>query len=131
MSGPIVVDASAALEILLPGSTGDRARAEIRGNRLAAPAHLDAEVLSALTRRSRAGDLSVDQVDTALARLAAAPIRRYPLQALLIEAWAMRANIAARDALYVALARMLVARLLTADVRLSRAPRLGVSVTTV
>lgn len=125
-----MVDASAVLEILLPGSAGDRGRAEIRGNRLAAPAHFDAEVLSALARRNRAGDVTVDQVQAALVRLAAAPIRRYPVQGLVIEAWSMRDNVAARDALYVALARKLVARLLTADGRLSRAPRLGVTVTT-
>ena len=131
MSGHIVVDASAALEILLPGGAGNRARAEIRGNWLAAPAHLDAEVLSALARRNRAGDVSESQVEAALRELAAAPIRRYPLQGLLIEAWSMRHNVAVRNALYVALARKLVGRLLTADSRLSRAPRLGISVTTV
>jgi predicted nucleic acid-binding protein len=126
-----VLDASAVLEILSPGGAGDRARVEIRGNRLAAPAHLDAEVLSALARRNRAGDLSEGQVEAAIRSLAQAPIRRYPLQGLLFEAWSMRHNVAIRDALYIALTRRLAARLLTADFRLSRAPRLGISVTTV
>ena len=129
MSGHIVVDASAALEVLLPGAAGDRARVEMRGNRLASPAHLDAEVSSALARRHRAGDLRENQVEAALRELATAPIRRHPLQGLLVEAWSMRHNVAIRDALYVALARRLAGRLLTADSRLARAPRLGVTVT--
>ena len=41
---------------ILPGSAGDRGRDEIRGTRLAAPAHLDAEGLSALAlARTTAG----------------------------------------------------------------------------
>ena len=126
-----VVDASAAVEALLPTGSGSRVRAALHGRQLAAPAHLDAEVLSALARRRRAGDLDDEQVREALGRIAAAPVRRYALQPLLLDAWSLHDNVAAGDALYVALARRLGSVLITADARLAGAPGLGISVTVV
>lgn len=123
-----VVDASALVEALLGGPAGRRARAELRGTRLAAPAHLDAEVLAALARRHRAGDLSAGQVGEALQKLVSAPIRRYPLAPLVAEAWVLRDNMPMRDALYVVLARQLAAALVTMDGRLARAPGLDLAV---
>ena len=64
-----------------------------------------------------------------MAALARAPVRRFPLPPLLLGAWALRANVALRDALYVALARRLGATLVTGDARLARAPEMGVAVT--
>jgi predicted nucleic acid-binding protein len=86
---------------------------------VAAPAHMDAEVLSALGRLQRAGRLTraAERVDA----LAAFGARRWPLQPLLLPAWALGDRIAARDALYVALAASLGAVLITTDGRLRRA----------
>ncbi len=58
----VVVDASALVDLLLGGPLGDRVAARIAGRRLHSPAHLDAEVLSALGRIHRAGDLSAAAV---------------------------------------------------------------------
>lgn len=85
---------------------------------VAAPAHLDAEVLSALGRLKRAGQLTHGaQRVRALGTLGA---KRWPLPPLLSAAWALTDRIAVRDALYVALAVSLDATLLTTDERLRR-----------
>lgn len=104
---------------------------QLRDGTIAAPAHLDAEVLSALGRLVRSGDLADAAVTAMLPELVRAPVSRYPLGGLLEEAWSLRQNITQRDALYVVLARRLGGRVLTTDARLGPAPALGVSVTVV
>lgn len=121
----IVLDASAAVELLLRTPAGERVAEALTGPALAAPAHIDGEVLSALGRLVRAGEVDEGDVPPMLDALARAPLVRYPLAALLVVAWELRENLTLRDALYVALARRLGATLLTADARLARAPRLG------
>lgn len=126
-----VLDASAAVELLLGTAVGRRTDQALRGETIAAPAHFDAEVLSALGRLSREGEAGEERVELSLGALARAPVRRFPVAPLLLAAWSLRANVALRDALYVALARRLDAVLVTADARLARAPELGVAVTVV
>lgn len=123
-----MVDASAVVELLLRTAAGLAVERAIEDSSLAAPAHLDAEVLSALGRLTRGGEIPEERVAPALEALARAPIRRYPLEPLLAEAWALRTNVSQRDALYVVLARRLGAPLVTADGRLARAPALGVEI---
>jgi predicted nucleic acid-binding protein len=78
-------------------------------------------VFSALARLHRNGTLSVEAVDARLRALSRINVLRLPITgALLREAWTLRYNIAARDALYVALAHRLRGRLLTTDQRLAR-----------
>jgi predicted nucleic acid-binding protein len=124
----VILDASAAVELLLRTSTGMRAEAALRTHRVAVPAHFDAEVLSALGRVARAGDLADSLVEPILKELARAPFVRYALQPLLAAAWGLRHNLALREALYVTLARRLGALLVTADTRLAEAPALGIAV---
>lgn len=124
----VVVDASAGVELLLRSEAGERAARALRQATVAAPAHFDAEVLSTLGRLARQGTLPESRVPALLQVLARAPFLRHPLTPLLDEAWSLRANIALRDALYVALSRKLGATLITADHRLSRAPQLGIAV---
>ncbi len=50
-----------------------------------APAHFDAEVLSALGRMQRAGALTVAYVDAALEELRQVPVTRHGLSSLLAE----------------------------------------------
>lgn len=88
---------------------------------VAAPAHLDAEVLSALGRLNRAGQLT--RAAERVGALADFPGRRWPLRPLLTAAWALTDRIATRDALYVALTASLDATLMTTDVRLRRAAK--------
>jgi predicted nucleic acid-binding protein len=118
----LVLDASAVVEALLGTDLGVRVRERMRGHRLHAPAHLDAEVLSALGRLHRAGEIPEATVTAALAELAAAPIQRHPLAGLLTNAWARRENQRLVDALYSELAASLDSvPLLTTDARLGRA----------
>lgn len=89
------------------------------GDALFAPAHLDAEVVSALrgvATRSPALDAAVPQ---ALRHLAGFPVRRMPLAPLLARMWQLRASVTAYDAAYVALAEALNASLITCDARLA------------
>lgn len=114
----LVVDASVVVEVLRRSTLGDAVAATMRGAILAAPAHLDAEVLSGLGRLVRTGDAEAAMVDRALDRLVRLPVARYPIAPLVQRAWALRENVALRDGLYVACAESLTATLLTLDARL-------------
>ncbi|MEQ1874291.1 MAG: type II toxin-antitoxin system VapC family toxin [Ilumatobacteraceae bacterium] len=109
-----VLDASVVVELLL----NDTASLP-RGYTFVAPAHLDAEVSSALARLWRAGTISSRAVDDMLAGLAEFGVDRMPLQPLLAAAFELRENVTQRDSLYVALARLLDAVLVTRDQRLA------------
>jgi predicted nucleic acid-binding protein len=115
-----VVDAATVVDLIcdLPAAEHYRRHVAI-ANTVAAPAHLDAEVLSALGRLKRAGQLTqeADRVE-ALGTFGA---RRWPLRPLLAAAWSLTDRIAVRDALYVALAVSLDATLVSSDERLRRA----------
>lgn len=116
-----VLDASVVVDLLL-GLAPQHLEDAMAGHQLVAPSHLDAEVLSALARLHRSGALVEDEVSRSLMGLATLPIERLPItQALLLIAWELRHNVAARDALYLALAQVRSAVVLTKDLRLRRA----------
>jgi predicted nucleic acid-binding protein len=118
----IVLDASAAVDLLLRNAMGAEVRTRVLTAELHTVAHLDAEVFSAMARLHRAGTIPADAVEARLRLLMSLDMVRLPITgALLREAWASRGNVTARDALYVALARRLRGRLLTTDRRLARA----------
>lgn len=115
-----VVDAATVVDLICDFPEAEPFRGALASaEAVAAPAHLDAEVLSALVRLSRAGQLTrgPERVEA----LAAFGASRWPLQPLLLPAWALVDRIATRDALYVALAVSLNAVLITSDGRLRRA----------
>lgn len=117
----LVVDASAMVEALLGTDLGRTVRRRMRGRELHAPAHMDAEVLSALGRLNRAGEIDQASVESALRELAAAPVRRHALADLLSGAWARRENQRLVDALYTQLGTSLGSiPVLTTDARLAR-----------
>jgi predicted nucleic acid-binding protein len=120
----IVPDASAILEILLrtAGSAAIEARVLDEGESLHAPYLLDVEVAQVLRRFVAQGELTAYRGSAALALLAAFPLARYPHEPLLGRVWALRKNLTAYDATYVALAEGLGATLLTCDRRLAAAP---------
>ncbi|MBE7190391.1 type II toxin-antitoxin system VapC family toxin [Jatrophihabitans endophyticus] len=91
------------------------------GDALYAPAHLDAEVVSALRGLVRAVPGRESAVPVALRHLAGFPIRRLPLAPLLDRMWELRANVTAYDAAYVALAEQLDAPVITCDAKLASA----------
>lgn len=92
-----------------------------RGDALFAPAHLDAEVVSALRRLSQTNAAVRAAVPPALGHLVRFPIRRTPLAPLLPRMWELRENLTAYDAAYVTLAEQLGATLLTCDAKMSGA----------
>ena len=119
----IVVDASVIAPALVhEDSTGDRLRARLAGERLAAPTVMEIEVVSTLRGFARAGRLPARRAEVALADLAGMPLTRAPHGPLMPRIWELRDNLSTYDAAYVALAETLDTILLTGDVRLARAP---------
>jgi predicted nucleic acid-binding protein len=120
----IVVDASAALELLLGTGKGTTWRASLSSGRerLCAPELLDVEVLHVLRRYQRAGEISSVRARCALADLADLPLQRYTHVPFLPRMWELRANLSGYDAAYVALAEVLEAPLVTADTKLALSP---------
>lgn len=117
---PVVLDASSTVDLLAGTDHAPAVAARLSGVELHAPAHLDAEVLSALGRLYRGGHLAAADVETGLRALAAMPVTRHPLADLLGDTWALRDNMRLVDALYVALAARLDTPLVTTDHRLAR-----------
>lgn len=122
----LVIDASALVDLLLGNELGLGVRRRVAGHTLHAPAHVDAEVLSALGRLHRAGDLDAATVEENLSNLAAAPIERHPLSDLLLGAWARRHRLRLVDAVYVELAVSRRIPLVTTDARLRDVPSVDV-----
>ena len=122
----IVPDASVIVALLLRTPEAFRVDARLlrAGQTLHAPALLDLEVVQVLRRYVRLGDVSLDRGDGALRLLQRLPITRYMHEAFLGRIWALRENLTAYDAAYVALAEGLGATLVTLDGALARAPGL-------
>ena len=116
----IVVDASAAVELLL-GTARGAVIAEIfdPAESLHAPELIDLEIAQVLRRYERARILDAARAEAALRDFADLPIERYSHRLLLPRAWELRANLTIYDAVYVALAELLEAPLLTGDTSLN------------
>jgi predicted nucleic acid-binding protein len=125
-----VVDAAAAVSALArKDSVGVAAHKRITEAACHAPHLLDAEVGHVLRRGERGGEISEQTARTALRALPEMIEYRYPHTGRLAElAWDLRHTITFYDGLYVALAAALDVPLLTADVRLSKAPGLSCAV---
>ena len=126
----IVVDASAALEVLLRGPAAGALEARLfaRGEVLNAPHLIDLEVAQVLRRFVLAGQMPLVRAAEALDAWRGIPLRRWGHEALLPRVWALRDTLTAYDAAYVALAEALDAPLLTTDAKLARAAGHGVRV---
>lgn len=85
------------------------------GDALFAPAHLDAEIVSALRGLSQLSSALRAAVPAALRHLVALPVRRMHLEPLLQRIWELRDNLTPHDAAYVALAERLDGPLSTCD----------------
>jgi predicted nucleic acid-binding protein len=123
----IVLDASTVLEILLQTEAGAPVAERLLtfDSSLHAPHLLDVEVAQVLRRFVAQGEVPEARARQALAALADFPLERYSHTILLPRIWALRQNLSAYDAAYVALAEVLGATLLTRDARISRAPGLA------
>jgi predicted nucleic acid-binding protein len=119
----VVVDASVVAAALLEASaTGSWALDLLASEPAAAPHLLPVEVASVLRRQVASGGLSADTASLAHAELLELPIQLYDYAPLGERIWALRSNLSAYDAWYVALAEALDAPLATADEGLARAP---------
>ena len=89
---------------------------------LHAPHLLDLEVTQVLRRYCAAGEVDPGRSQEAVGDLVDFPITRYPHDIFLPRIWELRHNMTVYDAVYVALAEILSAPLLTRDARLASSP---------
>ncbi len=120
----IVLDASALVELLLETASGHRIAALIADPAVAlhVPHLADIEVTQALRRYERDGAIGEGEAEGAIGVLHTLDLQRHAHEPLLDRVWELRHNMSAYDAVYVSLAEVLDARLLTCDRRLARAP---------
>ena len=120
----IVVDASAMTELLLQTSLGSHVEARLfrDGDDFHAPHLLDVEVAQALRRLIRVGDVLPERAEAAIEDLVDFDILRHAHIDFLARAWALRENLTAYDAVYVALAEALDAPVVTCNGPLGAAP---------
>ena len=126
----IVLDASALVELLLDTPTGQTVATRIADPSLGlhVPHLADVEVVQALSRYAKDGELDAAAAAVALEDLHALDLQRHAHEPLLDRVWELRHNLSAYDAVYVALAEALDSKVLTCDGRLARAPGVARSV---
>lgn len=119
----LVIDTSAALAALaaLDPAPGLVERLAEDGD-LHGPHLIDTEVLHALRRLTLAGQLSQERAADARRDFAALALVRYPHEPFNDRVWALRHNLTAYDATFIALAEALAVPLVTCDARLASAP---------
>ena len=117
----IVLDASAAVELLLRSHAGRHVAERLdSAAELHYPELMPVEAVSALRGLVRAGAISVDRGQRAVEHLADLAGARHRHGMLLVPVYRLASRFCVDDAVYVALAQVLEARLLTADGRLAR-----------
>ena len=120
----IVLDASAAIEWLFQSPVGRKIDRRMFGasESLHAPHLIDVEVAQVLRRYVRDKTITAQRGQEALEDLRDLPLSRYPHDFLIPRIWGLRATLTAYDAVYVALAELLGATLLTCDSKIAAAP---------
>ena len=86
----LVVDASVMVDLVTRIPRARAVGARLRGSAWHAPAHLDADVLSALARLEQAGTLDAVEAADGLIALSELPIERHAVSPLLLGAWTLR-----------------------------------------
>jgi predicted nucleic acid-binding protein len=118
----IVVDSSVVVAALVDsGSDGSWARTGLRGQELAAPAHLYVEVSNVLRRAVVTGRLGREVGAMAHADLVRMPVTSFPFEPLAERVWALHGAVTSYDAAFVALAEELGAPLWTLDRKVAAA----------
>lgn len=118
----IVLDSSAAVDYLASREPREWVDEHVqRDPDVHAPHLLDVEVASGLRRLVMNRELSARAAAAALEDLGDLDVARYAHLELLDRIWELRAHVTPYDAVYVALAEVLDATLVTTDGRLARA----------
>lgn len=125
---PIVLDASAAVDLALGRPWSALLRHEIMGaDRLHVPVTWHIECVSAVRQLALGDHLDDPGARRALNALSSLRLLRWATEPLSDRMWSLRHNMTAHDAVYVALAEQLDATLATGDRRLAKAARLATS----
>jgi predicted nucleic acid-binding protein len=115
----VVTDAGVWIRALFgEGPGGPTSRRLIEEGVVDAPAHVDLEFLCVARRLLVRGRITAEHADRGIRLFLEAPITRHPPEILAWRIWALRDNVTAYDACYVALAEMLSSTLFTTDARL-------------
>lgn len=127
---PVVLDASAIVELVLGSRPGAVVRRRLADPRISlhGPELVDLEVLNVVRRYLLAGSLEPARAAAAVRNLVDLDLERHRHGPLLGRIWSWRSNLTSYDASYVTLAEVLGAPLLTADRRLANAPHLPIPV---
>ena len=113
----VVVDASLLIDAAL---NTPRSVLVLSGIEMHAPVTIDAEVLHGVRRAAFIHKMSDEEAEAAIELVREIPLTRHWLKPFLSRMWALRHNVTAYDAGYVALAESLNVPLLTRDRRLSQ-----------
>lgn len=116
----LVVDSSALCELLLLRDKAERVAQLLVNHQLYAPQLLTVEVMSVLRGWLRSGQVTEFRANQALTDFLELPIILVNMELLVANAWKLKNNVSAYDAMYVALAQALDCRLLTCDAKLAR-----------
>jgi len=118
----LVVDASCLYEVLIGGRRAEAIRNQLSADPdQGAPHVIDVEVFGVIRRDHQRGRLDRTEASQAVEDLEAWPGERFSHRFLLARAWDLRDAVRGWDAMYVALAEVLDAVLLTTDARLAAA----------
>ena len=117
----LVVDASCLYEVVTGTSRAEEIRERLASDPdQSAPHIIDVEVLGVIRRHFLRGHLDRTSADQAIEDLRDWPGQRFGHRSLLERAWELHPQVRSWDAMYVTLAEVLNAVLLTTDRRLER-----------
>jgi predicted nucleic acid-binding protein len=114
-----VLDASAALDLLLKTPIGVRSEDRLFEAELHAPHLIDIEFANALRRLTLAGKATNERATLALETLASLPLIRHSHVPFVPRIWGLCLSLSAYDAAYVSLAESLDIPLITSDSKLA------------
>lgn len=116
----IVLDASAAVELMLTTPAGAAVARRLRGETVHAPAHFDVEVIGAIRQAVVRQLISDHEGLVVVVNFLSLPVRRWPLKPFTQRAYQLRSTHTVADGAYVALAEGLGVPLITCDGRLAQ-----------
>lgn len=111
----IVIDASALIEALLGTEIGLEILDRCAGSDLHAPHLIDLEVSNVLRRMVRRGVVPPAQGSAVVESFASSFVERWDHREFLVRAWQLRDQLSSYDAVYIAMAEILDAPLITSD----------------